>query len=845
MSDNDRKNLHETKHDHEHHDPLERLTRIFNPHKQSGNQNEQSSLQTDRSTSHPETSSHDDDFDLSFLEEELENNLAHDLPFDDQKKQWDLHATSNATASDIAQTISFNHSKQNNLSEEKYSSASSHDEEQILDELSPLPIPKNQSPQQKTTATSADPFLKKSNLISQSESENFFFDKSERRENKKEIPESVEQTNRFSQTNSQQPKTTNIQQTHDDNQNLYDTPVKHPYKISADQENWIKKDYSDVSSSYPDVSSSTEANEFFSSSNLMSERQNTERNQTKSTFSSPLDSPPVDRQSYLKGASQEDHTTNYPHFFEENPSQQETYSERVPIYNEVQAQYINNTEGTSNPNREISYNENNSDEFLSSSASLNTKQTDGFFAHNYTHRDTPPPNVDTYKFSEEIVEKTGPIMVPEVPYEAPEYDVPTSGGLEEEFADVLNVGNVPTDNFSQKQQKNELFSEVFHQSMQNSKEGVYINSKEQNSDYFSSANMEYNFPPFSENSSYTSSDEVPTHPPAPPPLKSFIFGKTFIKGIFILILIGIGFAGYSHFFMPSQKNEETIIIHADNAPFKFKPETTEPKNDVAHNLDIYKQTTEQNEKQENTQQFLIDNSEQPENLKELNPEESSNASSSSLNESDVEDAVTEAINHTIPTQEVQTVIVNQDGTVTLAPVHQTKSKTAAQSEENIDQTPNELQDSSLVSSHDSDINNQEIDLDLKNNIDKIIAENTSSSNIEEKFIPIPSHAERNTQVETPAASRPTSPNRVAAQNSESYYVQLASQPTHELARSSLKNMKSKFGFLIGARSLNIQPAFIPGKGTYYRVRIQTQDRNEAIILCESIKSSGGSCFITR
>ncbi|WP_330167705.1 SPOR domain-containing protein [Bartonella grahamii] len=838
MSDNDRKNLHETKHDHEHHDPLEKLTRIFNPHKQSENQNEQSSLQTDPSTPPPETSSHDDDFDLSFLEEELENNLAHDLPFDDQKKQWDLHATSNATASNIAQAASFNHSKQNNLSEEKYSSPSSHDEEQILDALSPLPIQKNQAPQQKTTATSANSFREKSNLISKSESENFFFDKSERHENKREIPESVEQTKRFLQTNSPQPETENIQQTYDDNQNLYDTPINHPYKISADQKNWIKKDY-------PDVSSSTEANEFFSSSNLASERQDTARNQTKSTFSSPLDSPLVDRQSYLKGGAEEDHTTNYPNFFEENPSQQETYSEKVPIYNEAQAQYINNAEGASNPNREISYNENNLDVFLSSSPSLNTKQTDGFFTHNYTHRDTPPPNVDTYKFSEEIVEKTGPIMVPEVPYEAPEYDVPTSGGLEEEFADVLNVGNAQTDNFSQKQQKNEVFSEIFHQSMQNSKEGVYINSKEQNSDYFSAANIKYNPPSFSENSSYSSSDELPTHPSAPLPLKSFIFGKTFIKGIFLLILIGIGFASYSHFFMPSQKNEETVIIHADNTPFKFKPEKTETKNDVAHNLDIYKQTTEQNEKQEDTQQFLIDNSEQPENLKELNPEESSNVSSSSLNESDVENAVTEAINHTIPTQEVQTVIVNQDGTVTLAPVPQTKSKTAVQSEKSIDQTPNELQASSFVSPPDSDIDNQAIDHDLKNNIDKIIAENTSSSNIEEKFIPIPSHAERNTQIETHAASRPTTPNRVAAQNSENYYVQLASQPTHELARDSLKNMKSKFGFLIGARSLNIQPAFIPGKGTYYRVRIQTQNRNEAINLCEDIKNSGGSCFITR
>lgn len=836
MSDNDRKNPHETKQDHEPHDPLERLTRIFNPPKQSGNKNEHSSLETDRLASHSKTSSYDDNFDLSFLEEELENNLTRDFPFDDQKKQWNLHTTSKATAPNIAQTDSFNHSRQNNLSSEKYSSPTNHDEEQILDALSPLPIQKNQSPQQKKTATSSHPFFEKSNLISQSESENFFFDKSESRENKRSETESIEPTNHFSKTTSQRTKTENIQKTYDDNQNFYDTVINRPYAydVSTDKENWIPKDH--TPKDHMDISSYSKEDEFFPSSNLVSERQNTARNQITNDFSSPLDSTHVDRQSYLKESSQEDYTTNYPYFFEENPSQQETYSEKVPPYNKA--------ENISNTDKEISYNPNNLDEFFSSSEPLNTKQTDSSFAHNYTHRNTPPPNVDTYKFSEEIVEKTGPIMVPEVPYEAPEYDVP-KGGLEEEFADVLNVGNVPKDDFSQKQQKNESFDEIFHQTMQSSKEGGAINSKEQNANYFSSANMEYNSPSFSENSPYTRSDEIPAHPSTPPPLKSPIFGKIFIKGIFLFILIAIGFAGYSHFFMPSQKNEETVIIHADNTPFKFTPETTETKNDVAHNLDVYKQTTEQNEKQENTQQFLIDKSEQPENLEEFNPKESPNLSSSSSTESDIEDAVTQAIDHTIPTREVQTVIVNQDGTVTLAPAHQTESKPTAQSAETIDQIPDEFQESSVVSSHDSDRNDQESDHDLKNDIDKIIAENSSSASIEEKFIPIPSHAERNAEIETHTASRPTSPNRVAPQNSEGYYVQLSSQPTPELARDSLKNMKSKFGFLIGTRPLNIQPAFIPGKGTFYRVRIQTQNRNEALILCETIKSSGGSCFITR
>lgn len=842
MSDNDRKNPHETKQDHEPHDSLEGLTRIFNPTKQSGNQNEHSSLETDRSASHSKTSSYDDDFDLSFLEEELENNLTHNLPFNDQKKQWNLHATSNATASDIAQTDSFNRSKQNNLSAERYSSPSSHDEEQILDALSPLPIPKNQLPQQKKPATSSNPLFEKNHFISPSKSENFFFDESEGRENKRNKTELFEQTNYFSQTASQQPETANIQKTYDDNQNFYDTAINPPYKIPADQENRIPKDH--TPKDHTDVSSSSKANEFLPSSDLVSERQNTERNHITNDYSSPLNSTHVDRQSYLKESSQEDYTTHYPHFFEENPSQQETYSKKVSTCNEAQTSYIHKAENISNQNREISYNQNNLDEFFYSSEPLNTKQTDGVFAHNYTHRNTPPPNVDTYKFSEEVVEKTGPIMVPEVPYAAPEYDVPT-GSLEEEFADVLNVGNVPKDNFSQKQQKNETFNEIFHQTMQSSNKGVYTNSKEQNADYFSATNMEYNSPSFSENSPYTNSDEIPAYPSAIPPLKSPILGKVFTTGIFLLILIAVGFAGYFHFFIPSQKNKEMVIIHADNTPFKFTPETTETKNDVAHNLDVYKQTTGQNEKQENTQQFLIDNSEQPENLERFNPEESSNISSSSSTEADVENAVTQAINHTIPTREVQTVIVNQDGTVTLAPVHQTESKSATQSAKTIDQIPDKFQESSIVSSRDSDRNDQESDHDLKNHIDKIIAENNSDASIEEKFIPIPSHAERNAEIEAHAASLPTSINGAVPKNSEGYYVQLASQPTHELARDSLKTMKSKFGFLIGTRPLNIQAAFIPGKGTYYRVRIQTQDRNEAIILCETIKSSGGSCFITR
>ncbi|MDD9334215.1 MAG: SPOR domain-containing protein, partial [Bartonella sp.] len=86
---------------------------------------------------------------------------------------------------------------------------------------------------------------------------------------------------------------------------------------------------------------------------------------------------------------------------------------------------------------------------------------------------------------------------------------------------------------------------------------------------------------------------------------------------------------------------------------------------------------------------------------------------------------------------------------------------------------------------------KETEHNLTNEIDKIITENSSISNIEEKVkklsIPIPSDGKFNSEVQTHATSRPTPKIRTATQNLENYYVQLASQPTYALAEDSLRN----------------------------------------------------------
>ncbi|WP_026088216.1 SPOR domain-containing protein [Bartonella rattaustraliani] len=804
MSDNDRKNSCEIKQDHEHHDPLERLMQIFNPNKQNASQHDQSSVQTDPSASQsPKVSSHDD-FDLFFLEAEFENNLANDPPFDEQEKQRDFHATSNEQASYAMQTASSNNLEQKRFSsKEENSSSLSHDEEQILDALSPLPLQKNQSSQKRKASMHDEPFFDEVGIY-----------------NNRTPTEPVEQINRSSQTTGQQSNIANTQQNHS---NLSEN---HPYTVSADQKNKMGEYYTDASALPTDVSS------FFSSSDHISEGENAVNYEETNSPPPHSVAEPIDKSSDLKGFQQEGYPADYPQFNEEKFLEQESHTGKTPKYSDTQAQDIKISEKIFG--EEVPYHQDHLNDTHASSKAFSSKQADHFSAHNYPHKDTPPPNVDTYKFSEEIVEKTGPIMVPELPYEAPQYDVSTDG-LKEEFADVLNVGNVPEESFSHQHQQNQTFNEIFHQTMQNPGEDVYRDSQAQNAN-FPTENREYHTSPIRENSSHKDADQTPPHTPPSFPLKNFIIGKTFTKTIVLLLLIAAGFAGYFRFFVSPQENESPPIIHADNTPFKFKHETTETKNDAVHNLDIYKQTSE-----ENAQQFLIDASEQPEDLAEINQQE---LISSSSNESDVEDAVTEAINHTIPTQEVQTVIVNKDGTIVLAPKHHTEQKTTNEQEEMIDKTAeNQFQDSSPISSHDSDVNNNKTDGNLTRDINEIIAENISQ--IEEKFIPIPSPAERNSEQQIDAFSHSEQPNQALTQSSEGYYVQLSSQPTHALARDSLEKMQSKFGFLISARPLNIQSALIPGKGTYYRVRIQTQNRNDAISLCEDIKSYGGNCFVTR
>ncbi|KUM27881.1 sporulation protein [Mesorhizobium loti] len=79
----------------------------------------------------------------------------------------------------------------------------------------------------------------------------------------------------------------------------------------------------------------------------------------------------------------------------------------------------------------------------------------------------------------------------------------------------------------------------------------------------------------------------------------------------------------------------------------------------------------------------------------------------------------------------------------------------------------------------------------------------------------------------------------------SWSMQIASQPTVESAQSTYQDLQRRYGSVLSGRTANIVKAEIAGKGTFYRVRVPAQSRNDAINLCTSYKAAGGTCFVSR
>jgi hypothetical protein len=76
-------------------------------------------------------------------------------------------------------------------------------------------------------------------------------------------------------------------------------------------------------------------------------------------------------------------------------------------------------------------------------------------------------------------------------------------------------------------------------------------------------------------------------------------------------------------------------------------------------------------------------------------------------------------------------------------------------------------------------------------------------------------------------------------------MQIASQPSEAAAQSSYQDLLRRYGSILEGHQTNIVKAEIAGKGTFWRVRVPAGSRSDAIKLCESYKSAGGNCFVSK
>ncbi|SOE08397.1 sporulation related protein [Hoeflea halophila] len=100
-------------------------------------------------------------------------------------------------------------------------------------------------------------------------------------------------------------------------------------------------------------------------------------------------------------------------------------------------------------------------------------------------------------------------------------------------------------------------------------------------------------------------------------------------------------------------------------------------------------------------------------------------------------------------------------------------------------------------------------------------------------------------VEVASAPAAAAPAAAPVANPGGYYVQIASQPTVEGARSSWQTLSNRYSSVLGGQSVDIQRADIPGKGVFHRVRVPAGNRDQANALCSRYKAAGGSCFVSR
>jgi len=335
------------------------------------------------------------------------------------------------------------------------------------------------------------------------------------------------------------------------------------------------------------------------------------------------------------------------------------------------------------------------------------------------------------------------------------------------------------------------------------------------------------------------------------------------RGLMIAALVGAvavvgGIGAFAFSFGGGSSSEAPAIVKADSQPMKVKPEN--PGGTVIPNQDnkVYDAVAKGARPANPVQPKLVANAEEPVDVvaKEQAAQAERTAAFSGTDDSEggaqnaaqqpvkSEDRVAQVAQENAGTQEgalvtprkVRTMVVKPDGT--LAPREEPALAPVAASEPT-DPTPQR------VGQDQTGTVPQAAEPVLKPAKPSTVAATPSAAPVvpqrpSDQPVDIAGEVKPQAQQQV-AAAQPQAPAAAAS----GWSMQIASQPSVEGAQSTYQDLARRYSNVLAGRSANIVKADVAGKGTFYRVRVMAQSREDAIKLCTSYKAAGGNCFVSK
>ncbi|RLQ88016.1 SPOR domain-containing protein [Notoacmeibacter ruber] len=371
-----------------------------------------------------------------------------------------------------------------------------------------------------------------------------------------------------------------------------------------------------------------------------------------------------------------------------------------------------------------------------------------------------------------------------------------------------------------------------------------------------------------------------------PPSRGSSFSRYGLYGgvaLAVLLLAGGGYA----YFSGGESDGDVAIVRADSEPVKVKPaESTAAKSAVAEN-EVY-ETVEGRDGEQPRQDQLVDTTEQP--LEIASKDETRIAAE------DVEGGTADRPNVvSIEPRKVRTFIVKPDGSIvprgassnvaatgsTAAGATAVVSADAAEKAANPDAgalAPDTASASAASTIDENGGANDQSGLEValapasgdasteslassatEAAAAEAVDDDPDAASIAAQIVEIPLPQVRpnvgrvtpqqtasveNTQASASVAQAPVA-ETTSSGATPAAWVQISSHPSREAAQVSYTAMSQRYGSLLSGRGVNIVPADIPGRGTYYRVNISASSFSDAQALCGQIKSAGGDCLPRR